>query len=91
MSLTRTSPEPGRKLPSRLHRPAVVLRELRRLRIKIERSYARAEVLEERAWCRSVADALDRLITAGDAVLPPFHDPRPARRVRKRPRQEPLL
>ncbi len=89
--MNTTSPEPGRKLPSRIHRPAVVLRELRRLRIKVERCYTRAESIEERAWCRAVADALDKQIVAGDAVLPPFRDPRPARRVRKRPRQEGLL
>jgi hypothetical protein len=77
----------AKKLPSRIHRPAVVLRELRRLRIKIERCQLRAETLEERAWSRSVADSFDRLIVSGDAVLPPFMDPRPARRARKRPLQ----
>jgi hypothetical protein len=75
----------AKKLPSRIHRPAVVLRELRRLRIKVERCQLRAETIEERAWSRSVADALDKLILAGDAVLPAFLDPRPARRARKRP------
>lgn len=77
--------ERSKRGPSRVHRPAVVLRELRRLRVKVEASYDRAVAIEEKAWCRAVADALDTLVLAGDAVLPPFLDPRPARLARKRP------
>lgn len=83
MTLLQSEKPP--KAPSRIHRAAVVLRELRRLRRKVEASYSRAVTIEEKAWCRSVADKLDLLIIAGDAVLPPFHDPRPARKARKRP------
>lgn len=73
------------KAPSRIHRAGHVLRELRRLRGKVERAYDRAVTIEEKAWCRQTADALDRVITSGDTALPPFRDPRPARKARKIP------
>lgn len=71
----------------RIQRPVKLLKSLRLLRIRTERMSDRAETIEEKAWCRSVADSLDRLIIAGDAVLPPDRDPRPARIARKRPLQ----
>jgi hypothetical protein len=68
---------------SRIHGPRKVLGELVRLRGKVERAYLRASSVDERAWCRSVADALDPLIRIGPAVVTGGVDPRPARRVRK--------
>lgn len=68
----------------RIRRPVTLLKSLRLLRIRVERASERAETIEEKAWCRSLADALDRQITAGDAVLPPSLDPRPGRIARKR-------
>jgi hypothetical protein len=78
------------KLPSRIHRAGHVLREFRRLRLKVERAYERAVTVEEKAWCRQSADALDTIILAGAAMLPPFRDPRPGRKARKRPVGVPL-
>lgn len=83
MTLLQSEKPP--KAPSRIHRAGHVLRELRRLRGKVERAYARAVTIEEKAWCRQSADALDRIIAAGEKDLPPFLDPRPARKARKRP------
>lgn len=77
--------EKPRRAPSRIHRAGHVLGELRRLRAKVERAYDRAETVPEKAWCRQTADALDRVIASGEAQLPPFRDPRPAAKVRKRP------
>lgn len=71
------------KAPSRIHRAGHVLGELRRLRGKVQRAYDRAVTIEEKAWCRQTADLLDRVVADGEKNLPPFNDPRPARRARK--------
>jgi len=89
--MTLQQSEKPKRAPSRIHRAGHVLRELRRLRGKVERAYDRAETVAEKAWCRQTADALDRVINTGDAVLPPFLDPRPARKARKRPVEIRLL
>jgi hypothetical protein len=78
------------KAPSRIHRAGHVLGELRRLRLKVERAYSRAVTIEEKAWCRQAADGLDQIIASGAATLPPFLDPRPGRKARKRPVAVPL-
>ncbi len=71
---------------SRVHGPRRILAELRRVRIKTDRALAhRALSEDEQRWARRLADALDRLVTEGEAVLPGGADPREARRVRKRP------
>jgi hypothetical protein len=85
MTLQQSEKPP--RAPSRIHRAGHVLRELRRLRLKVERAYDRAQTIEEKAWCRQTADVLDRVIDQGATQLPPFQDPRPARKARKRPVQ----
>jgi hypothetical protein len=86
----RQSEKPA-KAPSRIHRAGHVMGELRRLRAKVERAYDRAATIGEKAWCRQTADALDRVIQSGETALPPFRDPRPAARARKRPAAVSLL
>ena len=82
----------ARKLPSRLHGPRRVLKELRRLRIKTQRAGEfRAATDDDQRWCRQVNDALDALIGTGEAVLSGGEDPRDRRRVRKRPQPQPLF
>jgi len=76
----------ARKLPSRIHGPRRVLKELRRLLIKTHRAGEfRAATEDDQRWCRQVATALDGLVTNGDQVLSGGEDPRDRRRVRKRP------
>jgi hypothetical protein len=75
-----------RLLGSRVHGTRQILRELRRLLGKVERTYhARAGTDDEKRWCCALADSLEGAIAAGDLVLPESHDPRPSRRARKRP------
>jgi hypothetical protein len=70
---------------SRVQSPTRILAELIRLRGKVERAALYRELgREEITWCCHVADALELLIAAGMAVLPPDRDPRPSRRQRKR-------
>lgn len=69
---------------SRVHAPRVVLGGLLRLKLKADRAaLERARTDAERAWCLSVADALEALIASGAGVVVDRGDPR--RRVRKRP------
>lgn len=82
----------SRKLPSRLHGPRRVLKELRRLLIKTHRAGEfRAATEDDQRWCRRVSTALDELIVTGDQVLSGGEDPRDRRRVRKRPQPQPLF
>jgi len=74
-------PKPSR---SRIHKARHLVGECRRLRVKVELASQLARTDDELRWCHAAADALDRLILAGDAVLHGFADPRPLRKARKR-------
>jgi hypothetical protein len=70
---------------SRVHAANHVLQELRRIRVKLELAAEfRTKTPEEYRWCLQTADVLDKQIQDGERSLPPFRDPRPLRRVRKR-------
>jgi hypothetical protein len=74
-------PAPSR---SRVHKARHLVKELRRLRHKVELAHELATSSDEAHWCLSVSDALDHLIIAGEVVLGGYADPRDTRRVRKR-------
>jgi len=69
---------------SRVHKARSLVKELRRLRHKVELAHELARTSDEERWCLSVADAMDRLILSGESVLSGYADPRDTRRVRKR-------
>lgn len=69
---------------SRVHGPAQVLRELRRLLIKASRAQARDLTADECTWLGRVHDGLVGLIREGDVAVSGLADPRETRRVRKR-------
>jgi hypothetical protein len=63
-----------------------ILKRLRAVRVHVDRAQGvRDETIEQKAWLREVADALDRVIRTG-ATLPGAAavDARAARTVRKR-------
>lgn len=78
----------SRPTASRVHGPRKILGELFRLSLKVERAYAfRETTIEEKAWLRVVADALDAAIKSGK-VLPYRPDPVETRTVRKSTRRD---
>lgn len=83
----------------RLKARALQMRETARLlNVRVTIARQRADTPTEQQWCDRLSDRLQRevlpqchdvmatldgLIAEGDAVLPPSHDPRDQRRVRK--------
>ncbi len=75
----------GRSRPkSRIHSPARVLRELRRLAIKAARAQARDLTADEHIWLARVGCGLAALIREGDAAVSSLPDPRGRLLARKR-------
>ena len=78
--------ERSRPLGSRIHGCRRILAELVRLSGKVEKAATGRLMSDvELQWLGNAADALDRLIAAGNSVLPGYPDPTTHRKARKRP------
>ena len=73
--------------PSRIPGPRKLLQQLRRIRARAVRTTKRPLPPDEQRWLASVADAIDRLEVAGEAVLSGGANPRDWRRVSKTTRE----